>query len=384
MALSEYPTDRNFIVVNFHYNVTFAPNPLVYVDPDRQSVGDVDFSAFEYEEFMEFLQKLTSTRRKDIYSCLPQESLSQRIHTMVNDGDYKEFLDLVYANERRVNVYVDHYNELIFEWIEEEENEDQDYSCEEDEDSILSDTYSVDHEEDDAEYPFPPNKTMGDSRVFKFGSIVTYKWLGKQFMSEIIEKPKMSVRKMKAKVSTTFNINVSVGQCINAKKFALQEIKGSIIEHYGRLLSYGHEILRTNPGSIMRMDVDIMPDSTTLFSKHYVCFKAGIVRGEVLAVVWRDAKNHIYFIAWTIVGVENKATWKWFIDLFVDDINGGLGAGITLLSDGHRGLLEAVKERWLEVEHRQCARHIVANFAKRFTGQHFRKLFWRAVKASTE
>nr|KAJ0193252.1 hypothetical protein LSAT_V11C800444990 [Lactuca sativa] len=25
------------------------------------------------------------------------------------------------------------------------------------------------------------------SRVFKFGSIVTYKWLGKQFMSEIIK-----------------------------------------------------------------------------------------------------------------------------------------------------------------------------------------------------
>ncbi|CAH1414593.1 unnamed protein product [Lactuca virosa] len=111
---------------------------------------------------MEFLQKLTRTRSKDIYFCLPQESLSHGIHTPVNDGDYKEFLDLAYANERRMNVYVDHYNEPIFEWIKEEENEDQDYSCEEDEDSILSDTYSVDHEEDNAEYPFPANKTMGD------------------------------------------------------------------------------------------------------------------------------------------------------------------------------------------------------------------------------
>ncbi|XP_052621668.1 uncharacterized protein LOC111893335 [Lactuca sativa] len=517
MASSQCPIDRNFIVVDFHYNGTFAPNPLVYFDPDKQSVGDVDFSAFEYEEFMEFLQKLTRTRSKDIYFCLPQESLSQGIHTLVNDGDYKEFLDLAYANERRMNVYVDHYNEPIFEWIEEEEIEDQDYSCEEDEDSVFSETYSVDHEEDDVEYPFPANKTKGDrflnklcvdtldedveyleprypvhddrqpwnqmkpllgmrfsnpdelknmlsnyavangydlwfekndsqrllvkcckenkspncpfrlwaswmskertfqikslvsehncSRVFKFGSIVTYKWLGKQFMSEIIEKPKMSVRKMKAKVSTTFNINVSEGQCRNAKKFALQEIEGSLIEHYGRLWSYGHEILRTNPGSTVRMDVDIMQDSTTLFSKYYVCFKAisdgwkegcrpviglddcflkGIVRGEVLAAVGRDANNQIYPIAWAVVGVENKTTWKWFIDLLMDDIDGGLGAGITLFSDGHKGLLEAVKERCPEAEHRQCARHIVANFAKRFTGQHFRKLFWRAVRASTE
>nr|KAJ0217337.1 hypothetical protein LSAT_V11C300130830 [Lactuca sativa] len=277
MASSQCPTDRNFIVVDFHYIRTFAPYPLVYFDPGRTSV------AFEYEEFMEFLHKLTRRRSKDIYFCLTQESLSQGIHTLLNEGDYKEFLDLAYANERRMNVYVDHQNEPIFEWIDEEENEDKDYNCEEDEESVLLDIYFVDHKEDDVEYPFPANKTMGDrflnklclrtvnvddvdeddeyvepqypvhvdrqpwnqmkpllgmrfsnldklknmlrtmqllmgvifdsehtcSRLFKFGSIVTYKWIGKQFMSEIIEKPKMSVRKMKVKVSTTFNINVS-------------------------------------------------------------------------------------------------------------------------------------------------------------------------------
>ncbi|XP_023766429.3 uncharacterized protein LOC111914957 [Lactuca sativa] len=147
-----------------------------------------------------------------------------------------------------------------------------------------------------------------------------------------------------------------------------------------------------------------MPDSTTLFSKFYVCFKAvrdgwlegcrpvigldgcflkGIVRGEVISAVGRDANNHIYPLAWAVVCVENKETWKWFIDLLMEDINGGLGAGITLLSDGHKGLLQAVKERCPEAEHRQCARHILANFNKRFTGQQYIKLFWRAVRAST-
>nr|KAJ0184654.1 hypothetical protein LSAT_V11C900492850 [Lactuca sativa] len=105
------------------------------------------------------------------------------------------------------------------------------------------------------------------------------------------------------------------------------------------------------------MDVDIMPYSTTLFSKYHVYFKAvsdgwkegcrpvigldgfflkGSVRGEVLEDVGRDANNHIYPIARAVVGVENKATWKWFIDLLMDDIDGGLGTGITLLSDGHK------------------------------------------------
>nr|KAJ0216716.1 hypothetical protein LSAT_V11C300152350 [Lactuca sativa] len=225
-------------------------------------------------------------------------------------------------------------------------------------------------------------------RVLNFGSIVTYRWIDKHFMSQIIENPKMSARKMKAKVSTTFNINVSVKQCINAKIFALQEIEGSLIEHYGRLWSYSEEIMRSNHGSTVMLDVDIMPDSTTLLSRFYMCFKVvrdgwlekcklviglngcflnGKVRGEVLLAVGRDANNHIYPITWVVVCVENKKTWKWFIDLLMDDINGGICTGTTLLSDGHKvRLLQVVKERCLEAKHRQCARHIVANFSKRF------------------
>nr|KAJ0193592.1 hypothetical protein LSAT_V11C800445000 [Lactuca sativa] len=111
---------------------------------------------------MEFLHKLTRMNIKEIHLCLPQECFSQGIHALVNEGDYKEFLDLDFANERKINVYVDHQNEPIFEWIEEEETKDEDYNCEEDEDSIFSNTYSVDHEEDDVEYPFTSNKTRAD------------------------------------------------------------------------------------------------------------------------------------------------------------------------------------------------------------------------------
>ena len=46
--------------------------------------------------------------------------------------------------------------------------------------------------------------------------------------------------------------------------------------------------------------------------------------------------------------------------------------------------MEAVKERAPASEHRQCARHIYANFKKRYSGVEFRKLFWLASKATTE
>ncbi|CAH1436594.1 unnamed protein product [Lactuca virosa] len=143
-----------------------------------------------------------------------------------------------------MNVYVDHYNEPIFEWIEEEENEDQDYRCEEDEDSVLSDTYFVDHEEDDVEYPFPANKTMGD-----------------RFLNKL---------------------------CLH----------------------------------IVNVD-DLYEDAEYVEPQYPV---------------------H-----------DDRQPWNQMKPLLV----------ITLLYDGHKGLLEAVKERCPEAEHRQCARHIVANFAKR-------------------
>ena len=60
-------------------------------------------------------------RCKDVYFCLPQDSLSQGIRILNNNGDYKEFVDMAYVNRKRMNVYVDHHNKPIFDWIEDED-----------------------------------------------------------------------------------------------------------------------------------------------------------------------------------------------------------------------------------------------------------------------
>nr|KAJ0212790.1 hypothetical protein LSAT_V11C400217460 [Lactuca sativa] len=204
------------------------------------------------------------------------------------------------------------------------------------------------------------------SKVFKFGSIVSYKWIGSHFMNEILQKPKMSVRKLKAKVSKTFNLIASIEQSRNARRYAFKEIEGTLKEHYAKTWSYGEEIRRNDPGSTVKMDVDAMLDGTTYFSK----------LGRLLDVVGRDANNHIYPLDWAVVAVESKETWKWFVELLLYDIGMENGHGLTLISNQHKGLLKAVKERVPAAEHRQCARHICANFMKKFKGHLFSKLFW--------
>lgn len=65
------------------------------------------------------------------------------------------------------------------------------------------------------------------------------------------------------------------------------------------------------------------------------CFLKGICRNELHAAVGRNSNNHMYPLAWVVVNVKNKKTWKWVLDLLMEDIGGGNGSGLTLISDGH-------------------------------------------------
>lgn len=67
------------------------------------------------------------------------------------------------------------------------------------------------------------------------------------------------------------------------------------------------------------------------------CFLKGICKGELLLAMGRDANNHIYHIAWEVVNVESKSTWKWFLDKLIEGINGrGNSNGITLILDRYK------------------------------------------------
>ncbi|XP_052627051.1 uncharacterized protein LOC128133592 [Lactuca sativa] len=215
----------------------------------------------------------------------------------------------------------------------------------------------------------------------------------------------MSVRKLRTTVSQNFGTHVSVGQCRRAKKYALQLIDGTLVEHYAKLWSYAEEIRRSNPGSTMKLDVNHMPDGKNYFGKFYVCFDAlkkgwkegcmkiigldgcflkGICKGELLCVAGRDANNGIYPIAWAVVCVENKENWRWFLDLLIDDLGLNSGYGYSVISDQHKGLIEAVKELLPYVEHRQCGKHISQNLRKRYRGAQYESIFWKACKATTK
>ena len=140
-----------------------------------------------------------------------------------------------------------------------------------------------------------------------------------------------------------------------AKAIASDHVDGSFKEQYKRIFDYANEILTRNPGSIVQVKVE--PNETLqgpIFRRFYVCLKAckdsfvscrpiivldgaflkGKYCGEMLTAVGRDANDQMLPIAYAIVEVENKATWKWFIELLVEDLGGTtICASFTWMSD---------------------------------------------------
>nr|XP_043615995.1 uncharacterized protein LOC122587908 [Erigeron canadensis] len=218
------------------------------------------------------------------------------------------------------------------------------------------------------------------ARNFKYGTLINYKWIGRHFADRIRQQP---------------DIKFSILQ-----ELALNEYERSLEEHHALLKPYVDALLRTNPGSTVQLGTTTNPDGETYFDRFYVClnglkqrfkkgcrrvvaldgcFLKGSCQGELLTAMGRDGNNQIFPIAWAIVNVEN---WTWFLTLLSNDLEAPNGQFLTLMSDQHKGLVEAAKNVMPRAEHRQCARHIYENFRKTYSGVEYRHLFWRAAKAS--
>ncbi|GJZ44655.1 multidrug resistance-associated protein 5 [Tanacetum coccineum] len=176
------------------------------------------------------------------------------------------------------------------------------------------------------------------NRNFNFRALVNYKWIAKIFDDKIRANPYIKLCDI---------VDLGIG------------------EHYSMLKAYGKAILDSNPGSTVKLGVIVNPDGKTNFDRFYVCFagladgwKAGCRKiialdgcflqspnqGEILTAIRRDGNNHIYLVAWVVVNVENKDNWTWFLELLEEDLGCSRGNGLTLMSDRHKGLIEAVKD----------------------------------------
>ncbi|KAL4317957.1 hypothetical protein GQ457_18G005760 [Hibiscus cannabinus] len=143
----------------------------------------------------------------------------------------------------------------------------------------------------------------------------------KNFKDIILMNPKMKVATLKEMCQTELGAYATYDMCRRARKAILKEMQGSYVEEFANLWGYAAELLRSNPGSTVSIQVDRENGGTRF---HRI-----------------DGNNQMFPVAWAIVEGEGKESWRWM-----------------------------------------CARHIYASWYKKWKGMNRKIQFWNTVKAT--
>ena len=160
---------------------------------------------------------------------------------------------------------------------------------------------------------------------------ISVDWLAKKYLDRYKADCMWSLSGLKATVKADMKYEMSIFKAWRVRNKALKLIEGDEKDQYKRIFDYKEEILRSNPGSTVVIEVD-----RGHFDKIYVClaalksgFKAGCrpiigvdgcwlkgpYGGQLLAAVGIDPNDCIYPIAWCVVDKRNTVSWIWFLNL---------------------------------------------------------------------
>ncbi|KAK9080063.1 hypothetical protein SSX86_001738 [Deinandra increscens subsp. villosa] len=298
-----------------------------------------------------------------------------------------EFKELVKHGlmHKIVEVYVEMLSPLNVE--DDDEDEDSDYIVD-DEDNSLTDVqvdmdefrHAIDFEEDE----------LSDEED--------------EQLPEEVDSDVLSIQEM---LQQKFQIQITSNQIFKAKMKATQKIEGDFKGQYASLRDYCDEMIRCNPGSTCKIDIEPEANSsspTRQFRRIYIClqglkegwkmsgreiigldgcFMKGPYPGQILTAVGVDANNGIYPVAYGIVESECAASWSWFLGYLGDDLGLSTRSNFTFISDRQKGIIPALARMFPNAEHRYCVRHIHENMKLRWRGPVFRDLIWKCARAAT-
>ena len=135
---------------------------------------------------------------------------------------------------------------------------------------------------------------------------------------------------------------------MEGREKAVKEIHGDESQQIRMLHSYCLQLKKSNPGSNIILQLE-----NQVFKSMYVCidslkkgFKScrpiicvdgtwlkGVFGGQLLTAVGIDANDFIYPISWTVVQVENRVNWTWFLKLLAEDLGIDRSCGWTFMLD---------------------------------------------------
>ncbi|CAK8574527.1 unnamed protein product [Lathyrus sativus] len=200
-----------------------------------------------------------------------------------------------------------------------------------------------------------------------------------------------------------YGITIPYKQAWRAKERGLAAIYGSSEEGFYQLPSYCEEIKKTNPGSVAEVFTTCADNR---FQRLFVSFYAsihGFVNGclpvvalggiqlkskylsTFLSATSFDADGGLFPLAFAVVDVENDESWTWFLSELHKalEVNIECMLEIIFLSDGHKGIVDAIRRKFPKSSHAFCMRYLSESIGKEFKNSRLIHLLWKAAYATT-
>ncbi|KAL7602152.1 hypothetical protein Lser_V15G21789 [Lactuca serriola] len=185
----------------------------------------------------------------------------------------------------------------------------------------------------------------------------TSRYAANLIVQQIQSNPKIPVKALHEELCKKLEVGMSLQKVARAKSMVERIISGDYQVQYGFLRDYVLELLNTNPGTTVRIDVypeTSLSMTTRTFRRIYIClgalklgfkyglryflgldgtFMKGLYPVQVLTVVGLDSNNGIYPVAYAVIETESTSNWTWFLELLGEYLDLGPNSNFSFISD---------------------------------------------------
>lgn len=231
----------------------------------------------------------------------------------------------------------------------------------------------------------------------------TVNWVARSVEARLRDNPQIKPKEILQDIRDQHGVAVSYMQAWRGKERSMAAVHGTLEDGYRFLPAYCDQIGKTNPGSVAVYKGSGTDNS---FQRLFVSFRASIYGflnacrplleidkaelkgkylGTLLCASAVDADHMMFPVAFAVVDSESDDNWMWF----VSELRKMLGVNtdkmpvLTILSERHPQVVEAVELNFPTAFHGFCLRYVSENFREEFKSPKLLNLFWTAFYALT-
>ncbi|KAM0880994.1 hypothetical protein ACQ4PT_033212 [Festuca glaucescens] len=242
----------------------------------------------------------------------------------------------------------------------------------------------------------PDHYCLTSSR--KPSSMASQSWIADRALPILWKKPETSAAELLEKLEEDFGITLKYWTVWKARERAMTNLYGTWEESFQLLYSLKAEIELRSPGTVVEVDTKDV-DGEVHFSRFFIALKPcidGFLSGcrpyisidsthlngkwnEKLAMATAlDGHNWMFPIAFGFFDAESTENWTWFMSQLKRAI--GDPPLLVVCTDACKGLENAVKIVFPNAEKRECIKHLMQKFVKKFRGKVYNRM-WPAARA---